>query len=427
MTGLSLAIGLASGLETLCAQASGAGEHAALGLLLQRSLAVMATTATLVLALWFGPLAALLALAHQPPALAAGAVAFVRAAAPALVLSCVNECVRRYLVAQNCVAVPAVAAIASGAVSAAVAVLAVPRAQGLAGAAAAYVVGAIAATLVLTLGAVHHERTVAAPAGRSAWPGWRPAAALAGWRAFLAVALPSAAQVVGEWWTFEVIIFMAGALPNADVAVPVTGAGFQTITLCYSLPLGVANAVATRVGQELGANRPSAAARAATVATVVTAVASLLLAAALAAARTAWPRVFTSDPAVVAATAHVMPLIAATVVSDGTNGALAGVVRGAGRQGAAALLNLVCYWCIGVTATAALTFKAGLGLTGLWIGLAATTALQAAVMAVFVARFDWGAEAVAAATRVEASVGKRALVAAPAASVVPESPFRVKD
>lgn len=419
VTGLSLAIGLSSALETLCAQAAGAGEHAALGLLLQRALFVLGATAAAVLAVWFGPLPALLALARQPPDLAAGAVSFVRGTALALVLNCASENVRRYLVAQHAVFVPAIAAIASAAVSAVVAVVTVPH-HGLAGAAAAYCAGAAAAAAMLVAGAIHHERKVAIPAGRSAWPGWRPREALAGWYSFLAVALPSAAQVVGEWWTFEVIIFMAGALPDAAIAVPVTGAGFQTITLSYSLPLGVANGVATRVGHELGARRPAAAARAATLATLVTAAASLIVAATLAAARSVWPRVFTSDAAVVAATARVMPLIAAAIVGDGTNGALAGVVRGAGRQGAAALLNLVVYWMIGVSGTAYLTFKAGLGLTGLWIGLSATTALQAAVMALFVSRFDWAAEAAAAAERVDASVGRKK----PAVGVLPESPFR---
>lgn len=158
------------------------------------------------------------------------------------------------------------------------------------------------------------------------------------------------------------------------------------------------------MGHELGAARPVAAARAAVVATGATAVAAVAVAAALAGARGAWPKAFTHDPAVVAAAAATMPLIAAAVVGDGINGALAGVVRGAGRQGPAAALNLVVYWGVGVTGTALLTFRAGLGLTGLWVGLAATTVLQATCMAAFVARFDWGAEARAAVRRVAASV-----------------------
>ena len=211
VTGLSLVIGLASGLETLCAQAAGAGEHAALGLLLQRALLLNGAVVAAVLGGWFTGLPAFLAAARQPAALAAGASRFVRAAAPALVLSSANECVRRFLIAQNCVAIPAAAAVASAAVSAAPALAAVPS-SGLVGAALAYTTGAAAALAVLTAGAVHHERTVAAPAGRGAWPGLRLGAAVRGWRAFVAVALPSAAQVMAEWWTFEVIIFFAGML-----------------------------------------------------------------------------------------------------------------------------------------------------------------------------------------------------------------------
>lgn len=404
VTGLSLAIGLSSALETLCAQAVGAGEHRALGGLLQRGIACGGVVVAGVLALWFGPLPAALAALGQPAALAAEAVLFVRLTAPALVLANANESIRRYLVAQGAVAVPAAAAAASAAASAATALALVPS-RGLGGAAAAYNTGNAVALLVLVLGSAWHEARVARPAGRGAWAGLSLAAAFSGWRPYLAVALPSCSQVCLEWWTFEALILMAGALPaDAGLAVAATGVGFQTVTVAYSLPLGVANAASARVGAELGAGRPAAARRAAWVATAAAAVSAVVCAAGLQLARASWPRLFSSDPSVIAAAASIMPLVALALVGDGVNGALAGAVRGAGRQGAAAGVNLVAYWVIGIPGTAWLAFSAGLGLAGLWTGLAATTVLQATAMAAFVfGAIRWPAEADAAAARVKAA------------------------
>lgn len=406
VTGLSLAIGLSSALETLCAQAVGAGEHRALGGLLQRAIAVGAVVVAGVLAIWFGPLEGVLGALGQPAALASEAVLFIRLTAPALVLANANESIRRYLVAQGAVAVPAAAAAASAAASAAAALALVPS-RGLGGAAAAYNAGNAVALAVLALGSALHETRVARPAGVGAWAGLSPRAAFSGWRPYLAVALPSCSQVCIEWWTFEALILMAGALPGAEaaaLAVAATGVGFQTVTVAYSLPLGIANAASARVGAELGAGRPAAARRAAGVATGAASLAAAAAALALLAARRSWPRLFSADPAVIAATASIMPLVATALVGDGVNGALAGAVRGAGRQGAAAALNLVAYWAIGIPCTAWLAFKAGLGLTGLWAGLAATTALQAAAMAAFVfGAIRWPAEADAAAARVKAA------------------------
>lgn len=192
-------------------------------------------------------------------------------------------------------------------------------------------------------------------------------------------------------------------LPDPAPAVAATGIGFQTVTIAYSLALGMAAASATRVGNELGAGNPTAAARAALVSTLATLFLSSSAASALFGARAAWARLFTSDAAVLEAARVVLPWTAAAVVGDGVNGALGGCVRGAGRQESAALLNVFFYWALGIPAAALLAFKFDQGVRGLWVGLAATTVVQCCAMATLVFRFDWSKEAEAAKARVEKS------------------------
>jgi len=215
---------------------------------------------------------------------------------------------------------------------------------------------------------------------------------------------PKTAKKNPRWWTFEAIVLMSGLiLPDPAPAVAATGIGFQTVTIAYSLALGMAAAAATRVGNELGAGSPLAAARAALVSTLATLLLSSAAAAALFGARAHWARLFTSDPAVLEAAGAVLPFTAAAIVGDGVNGALGGCVRGAGRQQSAALLNVFFYWALGIPSAALLAFRFDRGVQGLWMGLAATTVVQCLAMATLVFRFDWRAEAAAAGERVERS------------------------
>ena len=54
----------------------------------------------------------------------------------------------------------------------------------------------------------------------------------------------------------------------------------------------------------------------------------------------------------------------------------AGIMRGAGRQLLASILNLISYWGLGLPLALLLGVHWGLGVQGLWWGLAATTSVQ---------------------------------------------------
>jgi Na+-driven multidrug efflux pump len=68
---------------------------------------------------------------------------------------------------------------------------------------------------------------------------------------------------------------------------------------------------------------------------------------------------------------------------------LGGIYRGLGRQKLVAALNVVGFWIVGTPLGWALTFKAGLGVGGLWWGLNASLFCTCLLGGVLMCRMDW--------------------------------------
>lgn len=66
-----------------------------------------------------------------------------------------------------------------------------------------------------------------------------------------------------------------------------------------------------------------------------------------------------------------------------------GVLRGAGRPGLGAALNIVAYWLFGAPLAALFGLELGMGVRGFWLGLMLTSAGQALVQLCVISRLDW--------------------------------------
>ena len=284
-----------------------------------------------------------------------------------------------------------VAAVATAAAAPLLYRAAMRRAPGLPGAAAGFVAcNAAGAALLLGYTAARDARR--ARAADATWAG-PSLEALRGWGTYLSLAVPALAAIAAEWLAYEVVIMLAGLLPDAEVAVGCMGLLFQLSALAYMGAMALASAVNTRVANQLGAGR----ARGARASFVVGAAAALALQCAMCAAglllgRRA-VRLLASSGAVVDVAARAMPVLSLTFVGDGVNAVLQGVLRGAGRQALGAALNLGAYWGVGVPLAALLAFRGPrLGVLGFWLGLLITTTAQALVQLLVVLRFDWELE-----------------------------------
>ena len=63
----------------------------------------------------------------------------------------------------------------------------------------------------------------------------------------LRLAVPSCLGICLEWWWYEIVTVMAGYLPNPTLAVAATGILIQTTSMMYTVPMALAGCVSARV------------------------------------------------------------------------------------------------------------------------------------------------------------------------------------
>lgn len=104
------------------------------------------------------------------------------------------------------------------------------------------------------------------------------------------------------------------------------------------------------------------------------------------------PRLFTSDPCLLAAVAVPMFIIPLSSGFDSVQGTLGGALRASGKQLLGSFINLFTYWVMGLPLGTVLTIVAGLGTTGYWIGLTCAPFLQAVLYSVVLLSMNWRKE-----------------------------------
>jgi MATE family multidrug resistance protein len=186
-------------------------------------------------------------------------------------------------------------------------------------------------------------------------------------RRLIMLGLPAAIQFTlesGVFATVTALIARLGAVPLASHQI-----ALNTVAFTYMVPLGISSAAAVRVGQAIGRKDPSGANDAGTTAILVGA--TFMAGASL--ALLAFPRwialMYTPDEVVIRATATLLFAGAAFQLFDGIQTVATGALRGAGDTRTPMLCHFTAYWVIGLPLGAWLCFRRGWGAFGLWAGL----------------------------------------------------------
>jgi MATE family multidrug resistance protein len=214
--------------------------------------------------------------------------------------------------------------------------------------------------LALTFGAGLH---------RGAWTRWQRESF--DWHRIARIArlgLPVGLQFGLEVWAFQIATLLAGNL--GEVPLGAQAIVLNLASLSFMFPLGISTAASVRVGNLIGAGDEAGARRAARLALLLGAGVMSLFAAAFFFLRFQLPRVYGAEPAVLKLCAEVLPVAAAFQMLDGTQVVASGILRGLGRTKPAAVFNLCGYYLLGLPVAYWLGLRRGLGLAGVWWGLA---------------------------------------------------------
>ncbi|KAM3365733.1 hypothetical protein ACQJBY_015418 [Aegilops geniculata] len=350
-----LMLGMGSAVETLCGQAYGAEKYEMLGVYLQRSTVLLMATGV-PLAAMYAFSEPILLLLGQSPEIAGAAAEFAYGLIPQIFAYAANFPIQKFLQAQSIVAPSAYILTASMALHVAMSWVAVYR-LGL---------GLLGASLTLSLTwwvlvAGQFAYIVLSPRCRETWTGftWAAFADLAG---FAKLSAASAVMLALEVWYFQVLILLAGMLPDPQIAL-------DSLTVCTSIQswvfmisVGFNAAASVRVGNELGAGNPRSAAFSAWVVTAMSALIAVLAGVLVFLLRHKLSYIFTGGEAVSRAVADLCPLLVGTIVLCGIQPVLSGVAVGCGWQAPVAYINIGCYYFIGVPLGALLGFKFDYGI-----------------------------------------------------------------
>lgn len=199
-------------------------------------------------------------------------------------------------------------------------------------------------------------------------------------RKIVQLGVPIALYLLAEVGAFTIMSILSGRMgagPAAGYQVAITLASFT-----FTVTLGLSSATAVRVGQAVGRGDTPAARRLGFLAVQVALAFMALTAIAFVAAPGALARILTDRPDVIAAAVPLVQIAGVFQLSDGAQVVAAGALRGAGDTRSAQRANLVGHYLIGLPIAIGLAFGLGLRGPGLWWGLSAGLTFVAVTLTV---------------------------------------------
>ena len=171
------------------------------------------------------------------------------------------------------------------------------------------------------------------------------------------------------------LIARLGPLPSAAHLIAINFAA-----LLFMVPLGVSSAITVRVGNAIGRGDPASARYAGLIGIGVVLATQLFNMTLMVLFPGLVVAIYTSDAAVSAIAVHLLFFAAIFQLPDGIQVCAAGALRGLKDTRVPMLINFVAYWLAGMSLGYYLTFSAGWGPAGMWVGMIAGLTIGAVLL-----------------------------------------------
>ncbi|KAI0487227.1 MATE efflux family protein [Xylaria cf. heliscus] len=377
--------GMATALDTLCAQAYGSGSLTGVGLHVQRMLIIMAFTAVPIGAVWAAS-PWILSLFVKQHHLAVMAGTFLRVSIIGMPGYASFEALKRFLQAQGDFKAAMCILVVCTPVNALLSWLfAFKLEMGLAGAAlGTALTNNLRPTLLLLY--------IASPAGRwshQCWGGFsRAALSISKWGPMIKLSVAGSLVNLAEWAAFEIVAFSTSYLSTKHLAAQTVLTTISVVS--WHIPFSVSVGISTRIGHLIGAGLLAPARRAAILYGCVFAVIGCFDGLVIFSLRHYLPQFFSDDPAVCAMAAKTMLAVSAFQVIDAFICFTNGMLRGLGRQSVAAWVVTAVNYLGAVPLAIWLELgPSGLQLNGVWIGIGSGMVVIATVECCYMKLLRW--------------------------------------
>ncbi|RBR16791.1 hypothetical protein FVER53590_06135 [Fusarium verticillioides] len=232
--------------------------------------------------------------------------------------------------------------------------------------------------------------------GRQCWGGFSRRA-LSNWWIMIRLALPGMIMVEAEWLAFEILTLLSSRfgpeyLAAQSVVTTIT-------TLSYEIPFPMSIAASTRIANLIGAGLVEPAKMTGVVAFVAACIIGMFNLTIYTTMRYQLPLLFTKDDDVIDLVAAVMPIVSVMQVFDGLAAGAHGLLRGIGKQSIGGPANIIAYYALSLPCSLALAFGLDWKLSGLWLGVTVGTMSVASIEYIYLLRTDWHKAAEEAALR----------------------------
>ena len=164
------------------------------------------------------------------------------------------------------------------------------------------------------------------------------------WSVMLKISIPGLVMVEAEWLAFELLTLAASYLSTTQLA-----AHSVVMTVCIVMahvPASIAIAVCTRLGNLVGSKSFPAAKMVMRIYCAAAIVVGLIDALILTLLRTPIVKFFTTDEAVIVIASKAILVLAIDQIFESTNAIINGMLRGLGKQSTGAWINLLAYYLV---------------------------------------------------------------------------------
>ena len=189
-------------------------------------------------------------------------------------------------------------------------------------------------------------------------------------KSILQVGLPIGMTMFLEMTVFSLVSLLVGSIGIAAIGANTIGGNLNWFV--FVIPMALGSAASIRVGYHVGAKDYALAAKVARLSVLISATYAFLASLVLVLSREVLPRIYTSDPAVLALTAEVLLIVAAYQFFDCTQATMIGALRGYKDTQYPMIISIIGYWLIALPVGTILGWGLlgwNLGVLGFWIGL----------------------------------------------------------